>query len=153
VAAVKGTLSKLIFSIGLHHLRRLLELVGLTMCQERNVLVFILGTAVCLQAVAVAFCKICDFVRDHDAAFHKMYVGTVVVHVFRRKQETARKGLYASVKLASWLHGMSSRVSGVAWRRVSLLPTLLLLYCVRRTGRNAEQAAGYAGRDQEPGAD
>jgi hypothetical protein len=57
VAAVKGTPSKLIFPIGLHHLKRLLELVGLTVCQERDVLACILGTVVCLRVVEVAFCK------------------------------------------------------------------------------------------------
>jgi hypothetical protein len=49
VAAVKETQSKLFFSIGLHHLRRILELVGLTVCQERDVLVCILGQVVCLR--------------------------------------------------------------------------------------------------------
>jgi hypothetical protein len=101
VAAVKGTPSKLIFSIGLHHLKRLLELVGLTVCQERDVLACILGTVVCLRVVEVAFLQICDFLWDHDAAFHEMYIGTVAVHVYRRKQDTARKGLYARVGLAS----------------------------------------------------
>ena len=46
VAAVKGTPSRIMFPIGVHHIKRLLELVGLTECQERDVLVTVLGTVV-----------------------------------------------------------------------------------------------------------
>lgn len=44
VTAVKGTSSLIMFSISTHHVKRLLERVGLTECQERDVLVCVLET-------------------------------------------------------------------------------------------------------------
>jgi hypothetical protein len=67
---------------------------------EPDVLVCILGTVVCLRVVEAAFLQLCDFLWDHDAAFHAMYIRTVAVLVNRRKQDTSRKGLYARVGLA-----------------------------------------------------
>ena len=103
VAAVKGTPSRIMFPIGVHHIKRLLELVGLTECQERDVLVTVLGTVVCMRVVdsELTFLRVCDILWDLDAAFHIMYLGTLAVHIYRRKQDTARKGLYARVGLAA----------------------------------------------------
>jgi hypothetical protein len=83
--------------------KQLVEPVGLrlTTHQERDVLFCVVGTMVCLRVVEVAFLLICDFSGDHDAALHEMYVGTVAVQVYRQKQGTARRGLYAHVGLAS----------------------------------------------------
>jgi hypothetical protein len=53
MAAVKGTLSKLLFPIGIHHLRPLLDLIGLTECQSRDVLVCATGMALCCRVVEV----------------------------------------------------------------------------------------------------
>lgn len=44
MTAVKGTSSLIMFSISTHHVKRLLERVGLTECQERDVLVCVLET-------------------------------------------------------------------------------------------------------------
>lgn len=101
VAAVKGTPSRIMFPIGTHHVKRLLELVGLTECQERDVLVCVLGTVLCMRVVELSFLQVCDMLWDHDAAFHAMYLGTLAVHIYRRKQDTARKGMYCRVGLAS----------------------------------------------------
>jgi hypothetical protein len=60
VAAVKGAPSKLLFPIGTHHLRRLLELIGLTGCQSRDVLVCATGMALCCRVVEVTDFQICD---------------------------------------------------------------------------------------------
>jgi hypothetical protein len=49
VAAIKGAPSKLLFPIGIHHLRRLLDLIGLTECQSRDVLVCSTGMALCCR--------------------------------------------------------------------------------------------------------
>ena len=91
------------FPIGVHHIKRLLELVGLTECQERDVLVTVLGTVVCMRVVdsELTFLRVCDILWELDAAFHIMYLGTLAVHIYRRKQDTARKGLYARVGLAA----------------------------------------------------
>jgi hypothetical protein len=101
VAAVKGTPSRIMFSIGVHHVKRLLELVGLTECQERDVLVTVLGTVVCMRVAELSFLQVCDILWDHDAAYHVMYLGTLAVHIYRRKQDTARKGMYARVGMAA----------------------------------------------------
>ena len=171
VAAVKGTPSRIMFPIGVHHIKRLLELVGLTECQERDVLVTVLGTVVCMRVVELTFLQVCDILWDLDAAFHIMYLGTLAVHIYRRKQDTARKGLYARVGLAAnaaWdlAHRMlrhaeryGLRVSPECTKRESpgagSLSTLfsLFLHGQGRTARDAESAAGHAGRDQESGTD
>ena len=89
------------FPMGVHHIKRLLGLVGLTTCRERDVLVTMLGTVVCMRVVELAYLQVCDILWDLDAAFHVMYLGTLAVHIYRRKQDTARKGMYASVGLAA----------------------------------------------------
>jgi len=65
------------------------------------VLACALGTVCCFRVVEVVFLQICDFLWDFDAAFHEMYRGTVAVHLYRRKQDTARRGMYARVGIAS----------------------------------------------------
>ncbi len=67
VAVVKKTLSRIMFTIGVHHVKRLLELVGLTECQERDVLVTVLGTVVCMRVVELYFLQVCDILWDRDA--------------------------------------------------------------------------------------
>ena len=70
------------FPIGVHHIKRLLELVGLTTCQERDVLVTMLGTVMCMRVVELAYLQVCDILWDLDAAFHVMYLGTLAVHIY-----------------------------------------------------------------------
>ena len=55
VSAVKGALSKLLFPIGTHHLRRFLELIGPTECQSRDVLVCATGMAVSSKSLIFRF--------------------------------------------------------------------------------------------------
>ena len=55
VAAVRGAPSRLIFPMGVHHLKRMLELIGLTPAQSRNVLVAATGMALSCRVVEVAF--------------------------------------------------------------------------------------------------
>ena len=101
VAAVKGAPSKLLFPIGTHHLRRLLELIGLTECQSRDVLVCATGMALCCRVVEITDFQICDMLWELDAAYDASYAGTLAVHIYRRKQDTARKGLYPRIGIAS----------------------------------------------------
>ena len=111
MAAVKGTLSRIKLQIGMHHVMRLLEL--LTECQERDVMVTVLGMAVCKRVVELSFLQVCDILRDHtgNAAFHVKYMGTLAVRMYRQTH-SARKGMHARVSLAE----------NAAWDPCGLLP-------------------------------
>ena len=50
------------------------------------------GTALICRVVEVAFFQICNFLWDHDAPYHEKYLGTAAVRIYRRKQDTGRKG-------------------------------------------------------------
>ncbi len=67
VAVVKVTPSRIVFPIGVHHVKRFPELVGLTECQERNVLVTVLGKVEYMHVVALSFLQVCDILWDYDA--------------------------------------------------------------------------------------
>ena len=83
------------------HLRRLLVLIGLTECQLRDVLVCATGMALCCRVVEVADYQTCDMLWELNAAYDASYAGTLAVHIYRRKQDTARKGLYPRIGIAS----------------------------------------------------
>jgi hypothetical protein len=61
VSAVKGASSRVIFPIGSHHMKRMLELLGLSSTQERDMLMCCTGTALNCRVVEVAFFQICNF--------------------------------------------------------------------------------------------
>ena len=94
VASVQGEPSRLVFPVGTHHVRALLELAGLTESQTRDVLACVLGTVCCLRVSEVAQLQVCDLKWDHDAAWHPRYANTLAVGVYKRKQDQVRKGLY-----------------------------------------------------------
>ena len=101
VAAVRGAPSRIIFPIGSHHLKQLLGLLGLSDAQERDVLICCTGTALNCRVVEIVFLQICDFLWDFDMAFHILYRGTAAVRIYRRKQDTGRKGHYPRLGRAS----------------------------------------------------
>jgi hypothetical protein len=88
--------SRLIFPIGVHHIRSMLELVGLTITQRRDMLMCVLGTVMCLRVNEVdqLQIRVCDVIWYLDAAFHAKYQNTFACRLYKRKQDTARKGLY-----------------------------------------------------------
>jgi len=94
VASVQGQPSRLIFPVGVHHVKALLELAGLTDTQTRDMLVCVLGTVCCLRVGEVAQLQVCDLRWSHDAAWHPRYNNTLAVGVYKRKQDQARKGLF-----------------------------------------------------------
>jgi hypothetical protein len=94
VASVKGMPSMLIFPIGVHHIQRMLELVGLTVTQRRDMLMCVLGTVMCLRVNEVDQLQICDVIWNLDDGFHAKYRNTFACRLYKRKQDTARKGLY-----------------------------------------------------------
>ena len=101
VAAVRGTPSRIIFPIGSHHLQRMLELVGLTAGQEQEILMCCTGTALNCRVGEITFLQICDLLWDLDAAFSVEYMGTTAIRIYRRKQDTGRKGHYPRIGCAS----------------------------------------------------
>ena len=84
VALVKGTPSKLFFPTGIHHIRSILELVYLTACQERNILVCVLGVVLVCRVIELAELQICDMLWDHDADYHIIFLGTLAVHISKQ---------------------------------------------------------------------
>jgi len=94
VASVKGTPSRLIFPVGVHHVQNMLDLIGLTITQRRDMLMCALGTVMCMRVNEVDQLQICDVLWRFDAGFHAMYANTLACRIYKRKQDTARKGLY-----------------------------------------------------------
>ena len=60
VGSVRGQPSRLIFPIGVHHVQRLMELIGLTLTQKRDMLACVLGTVACLRVGEVENLQLCD---------------------------------------------------------------------------------------------
>jgi hypothetical protein len=79
VASVKGMPSRLIFPIGVHHVKQMLELTALSPAQTRDVLMCVLGTVMCMRV---------------NEGFHPRFSNTLACRIYKRKQDQARKGLY-----------------------------------------------------------
>ena len=94
VASIKGMPSRLIFPVGVHHVKQMLELVALSPAQTRDVLMCVLGTVMCMRVNEVDQLQICDVLWRFDAGFHPRYSNTLACRVYKRKQDQARKGLY-----------------------------------------------------------
>jgi hypothetical protein len=94
VASVKGIPSRLIFPVGVHHVQQMLALGGLSLAQTRDVLMCVLGTVMCMRVNEVDQLQVCDVLWHFDAGFHDRYVNSLAVRIYKRKQDTARKGLY-----------------------------------------------------------
>jgi hypothetical protein len=94
VASIKGMPSRVIFPVGTHHVRLMMELVGLSLAQRRDILMCVLGTVMCLRVGEISQLQICDVLWRLDGGFHVMYVNTFGCRIYKRKQDTARKGLY-----------------------------------------------------------
>ena len=97
VGSVRGEPSRLIFPIGVHHVRDLLGLAGLTLTQRRDVFITVVGTTACLRVGEVSNVQICDCKFGHDAAWSPIYQGTMALRVYKRKQDQVRKGLYPRI--------------------------------------------------------
>ena len=94
VASIKGTPSRLLFPVGVHHVYQMIQLEDQTLAQMRNTVLTILGTVMCMRVNEVDQLQICDVLWRLDAAFHVMYGQSLACRIYKRKQDTARKGLY-----------------------------------------------------------
>jgi hypothetical protein len=54
----------------------------------------VLGTVTCMRVSKVAQLQLCDALWRFDAAFHIKYAESLACRIYKRKQDTARKGLY-----------------------------------------------------------
>jgi hypothetical protein len=84
----------MIFPMGVHHVQRMLDLVGPTISQRRDMLMCALGTVMCMRVNEVDQLQICNVLWRFDSSFHVMYVNTLACSIYKCKQDTARKGLY-----------------------------------------------------------
>ena len=80
----------------------MLSLIGLKRAEEHDVLLVCTGTLLCLLVSEVAFLQICDVTWDMDASFHEQYVGAAAVGVYRRKNDTGRKGHFPRLGRAQY---------------------------------------------------
>ena len=55
----------------------------------------------CCRVVEVTDFQFCYILWELDAENDASYAGTLVVHIYRREQDTARKGLYPRIGIAS----------------------------------------------------
>ena len=97
VCAVRGAPSRRLFSIGPHHLGRMMALVDLSLTQQRSELIVAIGTALCCRVAEVGDFQMCDLLWDLDAAFHSDLTGGLANRVWKRKQDTWRFGLYPRI--------------------------------------------------------
>ena len=68
VASVQGQPSRLIFFIGTHHVKDMLELAGLTESQTRDMLMYVLGTVACFRVGEVDQLQVYDLSWSHERA-------------------------------------------------------------------------------------
>ncbi len=75
-------------------MNQLLELCDLTLTQTRNLMMTIVGTVMCMRVNVLDQLKICDVLWVLDMEFYPMHQNTFASRIYKRKQDTARKGLY-----------------------------------------------------------
>jgi hypothetical protein len=73
VASMKGLPSLLMFPISVHHVKQMLELTALSPAQTRDVLMYVLGTVMCMRVNEVDQLKICDVLWRFDGSFHQRF--------------------------------------------------------------------------------
>ena len=76
---VQGAPSLLLYLIGPHRLKMMLELVDLTPAQVRLVMITVTGKASCGLVAEVANFQLCYRLWDHDAPYHDEFKGRVGV--------------------------------------------------------------------------
>jgi hypothetical protein len=117
VASIRGTPGSILYPIGTHHLKALFEKVGLTMAEERAVLVTEIGTTACSRPTEVENEQVSDLPWGHDATFHGDLAGGLAIRIYKRKQDTGRYGLDVRVpdsplvrRLRRWVDSLQLRL-------------------------------------------
>lgn len=97
LSSIRGSPTKLVFPIGVHHMQAMLRLIGLSPVQRRNVVLVACGTVMCARPCEVPSVQTCDVHWGVDAAFHERYEDGVGMKVKKRKNDTARRGIMTRV--------------------------------------------------------
>ena len=93
LSSIQGSPTKLVFPIGVHHIRAMLRLIGLSPVQRRNVVLVSSGITMCARPSEVPSVQTCDVHWGVDAAFQAQYADGVGMKVKNRKNDTARCGI------------------------------------------------------------
>ena len=87
------------FPVQKEHIRRLLALHVTSLAVWRDLLITVVATLCCLRPGEVAALQVCDLLFDFDFISRGLvaYQGTCAVHVRKRKNDQAAKGLYPRI--------------------------------------------------------
>ena len=97
LSSLRGQPSKLIFPLGRRHIKALLDLVGLTWTQRRNVLLVVTGTTMCARVSELAGLRICNVFPSLDAPYDPQYQGGIGIKIVKRKNDTKRRGIMTRI--------------------------------------------------------
>lgn len=93
LSSLRGAPPKLIFPLGRRHIRALLNLVGLTWTERRNVLLVVTGTVMCSRVSEPAALRICNVYPGVDGPYDSQYQGGIGLQIVKRKNDIKRRGL------------------------------------------------------------
>jgi hypothetical protein len=97
LSSLRGQPSKLVFPLGRRHVKALLNLIGLTWTQKRNVLLVVTGTTMCARVSEPANLRICNVFLDLDAPYDPQYLGGIGLKIVKRKNDTKRRGIMTRI--------------------------------------------------------
>ena len=97
LSSLRGQPSKLIFPLGRRHIKALLDLIGLTWTQRRNVLLVVTGTTMCARVSEPAGLRICNVFPSLDAPYDPQYQGGIGIKIVKRKNDTKRRGIMTRI--------------------------------------------------------
>ena len=97
LSSIRGSPTKLVFPIGVHHMQAMLRLIGLSPVQRGNVVLVACGTVMCARPCEVPSVQTCDVHWGVDAAFHVRSVDGVGMKVKKMKNDTARRVIMTRV--------------------------------------------------------
>ena len=94
VCSLQGTPRRIVTPVTRSMMRKLLRMRNLTLGQQRDVALTVVGTQACCRVGEIKRFQVCDFLPDHDAAVSSRYVGSAALRIRKRKQDRRRRGLY-----------------------------------------------------------
>jgi len=97
LSSIHGCPTKLVFPIGVHHIKAMLRLIGLSPLQQRNVILVAVGTVMCARPCEMPALQVCDVHWGVHAAFHSMFSDGIGLKVKKRKNDVERRGLMTRV--------------------------------------------------------
>ena len=68
VASIKGTLSRLLFTVGVLHVYQIIRLEDQSLAQMHNTMLTVLGTVMCMRVNEMDQLQICEVLWHFDAA-------------------------------------------------------------------------------------